>query len=328
VAIVIPLEGDVTMLAPLGDSFRLEPETWIKDVRPWNPTFWKMPKLTYENLLIKVIKEKKLDTKRIGIEEDVLLWSTRQMLSEELPKAKFKNATNAMYGVMVIKDEEEIELCRHAAAMTDNGVYAALEIMKPGITEYDLAGAADYAMRKSGAEMYYAPTTISADYRLGPDHSPTERLLQKGDIVKMDFHPVYKNYRADRMTVTVLGKPPAEFKKMCDVIAAGTQAMLQASVPGKTGADIDKAFNKAIEKGGYKNLDTTWYLGHGIGTGHLPPFIHPDDQTVLKPNMVIILNPLIFRPGIHSFMLEFMLRVTEDKPELLNKTPLDLIVLE
>jgi len=328
VAVIVPLEGEITLLLPLGDSFRCKPETWITDLRAWTPTFWNIPKIDYETLLTDVIKEKKLTDKVIGFEEEVLLWTTYKRLKETLPKVKFKDVTRSMFGVMVIKDAEEIELSRQAAAITDNGVYAALEVMKPGNTELDLAAAADFAMRKGGAEMYYAPSTISADYRLGPDHNPTERILQKGDIVKMDFHPVYKNYRADRMTVTVIGKPSPEFKKMCDAIAEGNQAMLEASVPGATGADIDRAFNKVIEKAGYKNLDTTWYLGHGIGTGHLPPMIHPDDQTVLKPNMVICLNPLIFRPGIHSFMLEYMIRVTEGKPELLHKTPIELIVLD
>lgn len=328
VAVIITIEGETTMIVPLGDSFRVKPETWITDLRSWTPTFRNIPEIQYETLLIDILKEKSLDKKTIGIEEDVLLWSTYNMLKENLPKAKFKDTTSSMYEIMMIKDEEEIELSRQVAAIADKGVYAALEVMKPGNTELDLAAAAESAMRKGGAEMYYSPNTFSADYRLGPDHNATERILQEGDIVKMDFHPVYKNYRADRLTTTVIGKPTPEFKKLSDAVAEGNQAMLEASVPGNTGYDIDKAFNDTIDKAGFKKLDTTWFLGHGIGTGHLPPMIYPDDRTELKPNMVICLNPLIFKPGIHSMMLEFLIRISEGKPELLNKSPIELIVLE
>jgi len=328
VAIVVPLQGEVTMIVPLGDSFRVKPETWIKDVRSWTPPFRNIKEIPYESLLVDVLKEKDLTKKVIGLEEEVLLWNTYNKLKDILPNAEFRDVGAHMLKLMAIKDEEEIKLSRQAAAIADKGIYAALEFMKPGNTEYDLAAAADYAMRKGGAEMFYAPTTVSADYRLGPDHNPTERILQRGDIIKIDLHPVYKNYRSDRLITAIIGKPTPEFRKLADAVEAGTQSMLEKSVPGSNGTAIYEAFTDTIEKYGFMDLDTTWYLGHGIGTGHLPPLIYPGDKTELEPNMIVCLNPLIFKPGIHSMMEEFIIRITETKPEFMHKTPVELIVIE
>jgi len=84
VAVIVPIEGEVTMIVPLGGSFRLKYETWISDLRSWTPTFHKIPELLYETLLVDVLKGKGLSEKTIGIEEDGILWSTYEKLKEGL----------------------------------------------------------------------------------------------------------------------------------------------------------------------------------------------------------------------------------------------------
>lgn len=247
---------------------------------------------------------------------------------EKMPHAKFIDGDELMDRVMTIKDDEEIALLRQVCAIADTGMEALMKEFRVGMKECEVAGIVEKAMRNAGAYYFYAPTQVNSCGEIAADHCPSEKIIQRGTVLKIDLHPVYKGYRADYLRSFSIGKPSEEVKKMAEVMREGAQEMFEACVPGAKVADIARRNRERVERAGYTHYPHH-DLGHGIGTGHLPPLFTTSSTWELKENMVVVPNSHVTIHGVQTVKMEFQVWVTKTKPELLQKsTPLDLVVLD
>lgn len=323
--VILSKDGEGVIVAPYSDIDRISEETWIKRIEPWNPPLRHMEERKFEEVVASIIRAKKYENPAIGI-EDNLTWKQYTNLMTTLPEAQFRNSSTFMQQLMVIKEPEEIPLIRKVARLCDIGFEAALNHLRPGMSEVQLCGEIEYAMRKAGCDGYWVPNQAGTGKSVLLDHYPTQAVIEEDHIVKFGIHPSYKLYRGDIAATVTLKKPDPKFKHLADVCTEATEACIDIIRPGIRSCEIDAAFRTRMEAAGYGDY-TGWYIGHGIGTGHLPPFISADDETVIEENMVIVINTMAVKKGQPGVVYETMVLVTKEGHERLNQNPIHLVEL-
>ncbi len=149
----------------------------------------------------------------IGLEFTFITQSMMGMLTHPHAKPEsivVKDCTHILSEMRMVKEPEELDRVRMAAKVADIGMEAAVEAVKDGVTESQVAAAAEYAIRDAGAEEFWR-TYVSSGPRTNIAHGlPTNRILQTGDLVMVDIHPVVNGYSADVCRTVCLGKPTVE----------------------------------------------------------------------------------------------------------------------
>ena len=325
-SVVLPASGDPFLVVPLSDRERVEKETWISKVLTWNPSFIGIAERKFEDIITDFVRENKLEKGNLGIEGN-LSWPLFKLLSDIFPKANLVKFDPMMEDCMMIKDDYELDLMRKVAQIVTVGFEAARDNVRPGITENELAGHMEIAMRKAGCTGYWVPNQVGTGERVLLDHYPSDAVIQPNHYVKVGCHGSYNLYCGDICNVMALRKADPDYVRLAKVVEEAEQRTIGAIRPGVKSSQLFSILANYISEKGYPKA-CNWYAGHGLGTGHQRPFISPEDQTELKERMIIILNPLA-QPidGSNGYVNEIMLLVTADGVEQISKNPIGLTQL-
>ncbi|TMC59019.1 MAG: M24 family metallopeptidase, partial [Chloroflexi bacterium] len=192
----------------------------------------------------------------------------------------------------------------------------ALERLKPGVSEWDIAAEIDYQFKNLGAAHTSFVTGI---FFAGEAHDrntvagrASEKRLKRGDSVMFDFGCVYEGYCSDFGRSAFCGEPTAEYLKVHDLILAAQRAGMAAMKAGQvTGAQVNATARRLIEDAGYGQY-FTHRLGHGIGiTVHEPPWLDVVEQSILRSNMTFTVEPSIIVPDRFGNRVEDVVVVTD-----------------
>lgn len=341
-AIIIPARGgeeDIYMVNINIEIGRMREESWLPNMIAWDfarraPGLAFNPAFTES--IADCVKKLKLEKGKIGIETDNLVVTEFNALREALPDAKLENVTAEVNGMQVVKELAEIELQRRAAEITDAGMEAAFAALAVGASECEIAGAAEFAMRRAGSESSTygiggtVGTEIASGYRSAYMYCwsmpPTQKRLQRGDVVTIDIHCMHQTYVSDLSLNGILGAPNAQQQELAEVWKKGVRALLGGMKPGAKIGDAAKAARKAIEDAGWGQYNAPLF-GHGLGTStRIPPTISMNNNDIFLPNMTLNSVLVITKPGVGGMRLEMPTLVTENGGEPLCKTPLELYV--
>lgn len=233
-----------------------------------------------------------------------------------------------------IKDEAEIDLIRTACALTDQALADVLPTLRPGMTEKEIARALESRMIKLGAEKpAFESIVASGPNGSIPHHSPSDRPLERGDLVTMDFGALYEGYHADMTRTVAIGEPASWQRELYDLVRAAQRAGRRAVRPGAVTHEVDAAARDLIAEAGYGD-----YFGHGLGHGvgleiHEAPFLSPakpepdDEHARLEDRVPVTVEPGVYLPGRGGVRIEDTLVTRDDGPELLTRTTKELLVL-
>jgi Xaa-Pro aminopeptidase len=262
-----------------------------------------------------------------------------EMLRRDLPKAKFVNAIDVLDRVSAIKEPGEIALMKRAAAICDAAQGIVREELRPGLTELEIAGIGELAMRQLGSEFHW-PLTGSNEIASGERTAyaqcgctpPTDRIVQPGDNVLVDLHSTYGHYYSDLSHNYIIGKPTREQEKLADAYTNAAEFLISRLVPGARIPDIWQAMMEHLSSAGYVQ-DALAAFGHGIGiVGHewYPAITSGEEfsNVVLQPNLTEVAALVINRPGVGGLRLECPVLITQTGNEVLTKTPLRPTILE
>lgn len=324
-AILFPAAGEPFVIAPLSDKTRIRVDSWIPDISTWNPSFLSIPEKLFETVVMDFLRDNGLSKGVMGIERS-LNWNLVSRLRSAFPDLSFVAIDDLIQDVMVIKDEYEIDRMKKVAKICDSGFEEAKHNIRPGMTENELAGIVELRMRKEGCNGYWVPNQVGTGKKVLMDHYPTETVIEPGHYVKIGLHPVFENYCGDICNIFALAKPEDDFQKMCEAVEAASNLVVDAMRPGVKSSELFRIYYDHLAQKGYHNV-CNWFIGHGLGTGHLKPLISPNDHTILQENMIIILNALAQPEGKNGFMNEIMLLVRKDGAERLSMNPLSLEIL-
>ena len=241
---------------------------------------------------------------------------------------KFVPMDDALLIPRQIKTPEEIELLREAEHIGDLAFEDILGILKPGMTELEVAAELEYSMKKHGAEGFSFDTIAASGMNSSMPHAiPSNKKLEKGDFLTMDFGCRYQGYCSDMTRTVCIGKASDEQKKIYNIVLSAQLAVLEAVKPGMMCKDVDRIARDYIANQGYGD-----YFGHGLGHGvglyiHESPAFNTRDESIVRPGMIETDEPGIYLPGKFGVRIEDMILITEDGCESLAKSEKNLIEL-
>ncbi len=309
--VVFPREGEPTIFVFSGIQERVAAGRWIRDARQSS---------NYSADIVSRIKELDYNGKRIGlVGVENISFTIYEYLKKELPSVTFVNANKEIFDLRMVKSAEEQALARECARITD-GLYKRIkEVAKVGMSEFDIYAEMDYFMRKQGVETAFN-LIGTGTYPVAPFLAPSGRVLQKGESLIVELTPRFEGYYTQLTVVTPLAEPTPKMKEFLDVGVAAQQKGVAMLKPGNKASDVANVMKEYIEKAGFAY---PYRGGHSMGHDlDEPPAIVPQDGTVLRPGMTIVVHPCVMdRNGDGVFIGDTYL-VTETGNEPLNHTPL------
>ena len=228
-----------------------------------------------------------------------------------------------------VKDEEELALLREACAISSRALGETFGTLAPGQTEREVARRLEATMLELGAGGIAFETIVATGPNSAvPHHRPTDREIERGDLLKIDFGARYGGYHADCTRTVVIGREPADWQReIYDIVRLAQRAGRHALAPGADIADVDAAARQVVEEAGYGDAFPHG-LGHGVGLEiHEAPMMGYGKTGRIDARTPITVEPGVYLPGRGGVRIEDTLVVADGGPELLTTTPKDLLVL-
>jgi Xaa-Pro aminopeptidase len=202
--------------------------------------------------------------------------------------------------------------------------------VRPGLTERQVARLLETAMADAGADGPAFETIVAAGpHGAVPHHRPTDRPLDRGDLVTMDFGARYRGYHADMTRTVAVGAPPAPALLETYALVEVAQRAGRAAVrPGVDARDLDAAARTVIADAG-QAANFPHGLGHGVGLEiHEPPLIGYHAAGTIEARTPLTIEPGVYLPGRGGVRIEDTLVVRDGEPDLMTQSRRDLLVLE
>ncbi len=269
----------------------------------------------------------------IGIEAEQVTVAERKLLADLLPKGvRLRNAPAMVERARMVKDEDELGLTRAAVRLGATLFDRALEVLRPGVTEAEVAAEMEYAARRAGAEGMSFPTIIASGARSALPHGrASEQAISSGGFVVCDFGVILAGYCSDQTrTVWVgaaSGKAVEEARHAYESVREAQLAAIAVVRPGVSTGEVDAAARKVLRKAGLGRY-FTHSTGHGVGIEiHEAPRVAAGQREVLKPGMVVTIEPGVYFPGKWGVRIEDMVAVKEGGCEVLTPTSKDFLAV-
>jgi Xaa-Pro aminopeptidase len=263
----------------------------------------------------------------LGIEAQYLTVASQRSLSSTFSRhVRLREAPALVEQARMVKDAEEISKIRGAAELGASLFDSALATIRPEVSEVEVAAEMEYAARKAGAEGMSFETIIASGARAALPHGrASEAAVQAGGFVVCDFGVILHGYCSDRTRTVYVGVAAGEARRIYAAVLQAQQAAIEAVRPGAPAGRVDGAARKMLKLQGLAR-HFTHSTGHGVGLEiHEAPRVAQGQQEILKPGMVITIEPGVYLPGRWGVRIEDMVVVTENGCEVLAPTQKELI---
>lgn len=270
-----------------------------------------------------------LQVTRLGFEQNHLKFGTYQAYAEKLAGIELVPTADLVETLRMEKDESELQVMREAADLADRTFFHILTVLEPGLAEKDIALEIEIFLRKNGADSSSFDTIVASGERSALPHGVAgERRLGSNEFVKLDFGAYYKGYCSDITRTVLLGEPTAKHRQIYEIVLEAQLNVLDQLKPGMTGREADALARGVIAKYGFGD-----HFGHGTGHGlgleiHEAPRLSVHSDTVLKPGMVVTVEPGIYLPDFGGVRIEDDVIITDSGIEVITKASKDFIVLD
>lgn len=262
---------------------------------------------------------------RIGFDAQIS-YATYQVLTGIFSDYELVAQQDFVEELRQIKDSKEIALIRQACQISDQAFIDALDFIKPGKTELEIANFLDFRMRELGATGVSFDTIVASGYRSAMPHGrASDKTIAQGDSLTLDFGCIFEHYASDMTRTIHIGQTTDEERAIYDIALRANAALIEQARAGMTFADVDGIPRSIIADAGYGE-QFTHGIGHGMGLDvHELPFFRGEGR--LQAGMVITDEPGIYLDGLYGVRIEDDLLITETGCEVLTTAPKELIVL-
>jgi Xaa-Pro dipeptidase len=289
---------------------------------PENPAEW-------EGVFRKAIQSLGLDGKSIGVEPRAMRLLEFRQVKAGAPEADFPDASGLVSRLRICKEADEIAVMRRAVKVAQEALQVTLPFIKIDRTEKEVAAELTVQLLRLGSdpEMPFPPIVSAGRNAANPHAAPSDRRLQPGDLLVVDWGARVDGYISDLTRTFALGKADAEWVKIHRIVLEANAAGRAAARPGVACAAVDRAARQVIETAGYGEY-FTHRTGHGIGMeGHEEPYLRADNPQLLEAGMAFTVEPGIYLPGRNGVRIEDNLVITEQGAECLSDLPRELQVV-
>ena len=226
------------------------------------------------------------------------------------------------------KSEEEIACMIEAQRISEKALETVLHIIKPGMTERQVAAELVYNMLKNGSEgNSFDPIVVTGSKTSLPHGVPGDKVIQPGDFVTMDFGSIKHGYCSDMTRTVAVGSASEEMRNVYDTVLRAQLAGIAAARAGVPGREIDAAARKVISDAGCGR-----YFGHGFGHSlgldiHEWPNANPSGEAPMPAGAVCSAEPGIYIPGRFGVRIEDVMVIRDTGAEIITRAPKELLVL-
>jgi len=229
----------------------------------------------------------------------------------------------------MVKDAEEIEYLRRAAELADQCYSHLIGMIKPGITEWDVAVEIEFFYRRNGCRKSSFDAIVASGSGSSMPHYETsmKKRIEPGDILLIDMGCNYEGYNSDLTRTLFVGRVDPALETIYTIVREAQQMAVDAVCPGITTGRLDSIARDHIAQAGYGE-----YFGHSLGHGfglevHELPAVRTSGEEILRKNMAITIEPGIYVPGHGGVRIEDMVLVTARGNELLTRSSKEIIVI-
>ncbi len=270
--------------------------------------------------------------RQLGFEDAAMTVQTFRRLEKALSEGTCSCETVPFSGPLArlrqVKDAGELEAMEAAQRISERALEAILKEVRPGVTEKEIAARLQYWMLHYGAsDMSFDPIVVSGANGSLPHGVPSEKEIQAGEFVTMDFGCVYGGYCSDMTRTVAVGSVTEEMERVYRTVLTAQEAGIAAARAGVPGRDVDAAARAVIKEAGYGEYFTHSF-GHGVGVEiHEAPNAASSNEMALPAGAVISAEPGIYIPGKLGVRIEDVILITDGGCRNLTKAPKELIVL-
>lgn len=313
-AIVLP-ELESAKLSTL--SYPVQPFPYGENPDEWDASF------------AKAVKALGLNGKKIGVEPGCIRLLEFGHISKGAPDADFPDAGKVVGSLRLHKDVAEAAAMRRAVGVAQRALEVVIPQIRIGMTEREVAAELVVQLLRHGSEpeMSFSPIVSSGPNSANPHASPSERKLQHGDLLVVDWGAIVDGYLSDLTRTFAVGDVDPEYSKIHQVVLEANQAGRAAARPGHACENVDQAARKVIEKAGYGRY-FFHRTGHGIGMeSHEEPNIRSGNIQLMEPGMAFTVEPGIYLTDRNGVRIEDNMVITENGAECLSDMQRELRVI-
>ncbi|MGS2779587.1 M24 family metallopeptidase [Robertmurraya sp. GLU-23] len=282
-----------------------------------------------------ILKEIGQDKRSIGVEMDTYYFTAKclEQLRSGLSKSTFKDATNLVNHVRIIKSDREIEYMKRAAKIVEKAMKTGIDRIQEGVRECDVV-ADIYHTQISGTEEFggdypaIVPLLPAGEKTSTPHMTWSDSRYKVGEPVILELAGCYKRYHSPLARTVFIGEPDSKIKFLSDVVVEGLNAALDIVKPGVTCEEVEFAWRKVLEKSGFQKESR---IGYSMGLNYPPDWgehtasLRQGDQTILQPNMTFHLIPGMWLDN-YGIEISESFRVTETGCEVFANFPRQLFI--
>lgn len=270
---------------------------------------------------------KKLGITKLGFEQDHLTFAEYKIYEEAIA-GQLIPVSGMIEKLRLIKTEAEIKIIKDAAKIADAAFTHILNFIQQGMKELDVANELEFFMRKAGATSSSFDIIVASGVRSALPHGvASEKLIDKGDFITLDFGAYYQGYVSDITRTISVGEPDEQLKEIYQIVLEAQMRGMAGIKPGMSGKEADALTRDYITQMGYGD-NFGHSTGHGIGLEvHEGPGLSMRSTTILEPGMVVTVEPGIYVAGLGGVRIEDDILITNSHNEALTHSPKELIIL-
>jgi Xaa-Pro aminopeptidase len=269
----------------------------------------------------------RMGIKQLGFEQSHVTYATFKKYEEHV-RTNLVPVSGVIEKLRLIKNPSEIKILKEAAEIADAAFKHILTFIRPGVTEIEVSNELEFFMRKNGATSSSFDIIVASGYRSALPHGvATDKVIEQGDMVTLDFGAYYKGYISDITRTIAVGEPNPKLREIYEIVLEAQLRGVKELKAGMTGREADALTRDVISGKGYGE-----YFGHSTGHGigmevHEGPTLASKSDFVLEPNMVVTVEPGIYIPGLGGVRIEDDTVITAEGNEVLTHSPKELIIL-
>ena len=271
------------------------------------------------------------NAKRIAVESDFVTVGQFHRYGEKLPALEWQGGSalaDEINALRAVKSPEEVAFIEKAQSITDATFTHMCGLIRPGMTELEIAVEMEYHMRKLGASGLAFDSIVASGVNSSMPHAvPSEKKVEIGDFVTMDFGASYNGYCSDMTRTVAVGQVSAEQKRVYDTVLTAQRLAIEAIPKSRLYSEVDAAARDYIYAQGYEGC-----FGHGLGHSlglyiHEDPRFSPSCGEEMQKDVIVTVEPGVYLEGKFGVRIEDMVLLTGGEPRDLTHSEHELICL-